>query len=226
VVRAGEHPARRRRHADRRPAPTRHPARRAAHGHAPPGRVAPRGGASARWRRPGVGRQRYRRCGQPLRAHRRGGCPARPLQGVHDLMVDVAIVSFAQCPSVRIAERPEVQLIVPVVAEAVARSGIPRSEIGFTCSGSADYLSGAPFAFVGNLEATGAWPPIRESHVELDGAWALYEAWVRLQHGDIDSALVFASGKSSPAVLPEVLALQLDPDYLMPLWVDSISMAA
>jgi|SRR5437667_5699548 len=141
-------------------------------------------------------------------------------------MVDIAIVSFAQCPSVRMAEKPEVQLIVPVVAEAVARSGIPRSEIGFTCSGSADYLSGAPFAFVGNLEATGAWPPIRESHVEMDGAWALYEAWVRLQHGDIDSALVFASGKSSPAVLPEVLALQLDPYYLMPLWVDSISMAA
>ena len=32
----------------------------------------------------------------------------------------------------------------------------------------------------------------------MDGAWALYEAWVRLQHGDIDSALVYAFGKSSP----------------------------
>ena len=50
-----------------------------------------------------------------------------------------------------------------------------------------------------NLEAAGAWPPISESHVEMDGAWALYEAWVRLQHGDIDVALVFGSGKSSPS---------------------------
>ncbi len=46
------------------------------------------------------------------------------------------------------------------------------------------------------LEAAGAWPPISESHVEMDGAWALYEAWVRLQHGDIDIALVFASGRA------------------------------
>jgi hypothetical protein len=36
----------------------------------------------------------------------------------------------------------------------------------------------------------------------MDGAWALYEAWVRLHHGDIDTALVFGSGKSSPASRP------------------------
>lgn len=141
-------------------------------------------------------------------------------------MRDVAVVSFAQSPSVRIEERSEVQMIVPVIAEALSKAGLSRKDIGFTCSGSADYLSGTPFAFVGNLEATGAWPPIEESHVEMDGAWALYEAWVRLQHGDIDTALVFASGKSSQANLREVLTLQLDPYYLEPLWIDSVSMAA
>ena len=36
----------------------------------------------------------------------------------------------------------------------------------------------------------------------MDGAWALYEAWVRLQHGDVDSALVYAFGKSSLGDLP------------------------
>ena len=45
----------------------------------------------------------------------------------------------------------------------------------------------------------------------MDGAWALYEAWVRLQHGDIDTALVFSSGISSRGDLREVLCLQLDP---------------
>lgn len=141
-------------------------------------------------------------------------------------MRDVAIVSFAQTAFRSGVTETEAQLLFPVVAEAIERSGIPRKEIGFTCSGSADYLAGASFAFVGNLEATGAWPPISESHVEMDGAWALYEAWVRLQHGDIDSALVFSSGICSRGDMREVLCLQNDPYYLMPLWVDHVSLAA
>lgn len=141
-------------------------------------------------------------------------------------MRDVAIISFAQSPSRGDVAETESQMLFPVVAEAIERSGISRKEIGFTCSGSADYLAGQSFAFVGNLEATGAWPPISESHVEMDGAWALYEAWVRLQHGDIDTALVFASGISSRGNLREVLCLQNDPYYLMPLWADHISLAA
>ena len=141
-------------------------------------------------------------------------------------MRDVAIVSFAQTPFRSGVTETEAQLLFPVVAEAIERSGVPRKEIGFTCSGSADYLAGASFAFVGNLEATGAWPPISESHVEMDGAWALYEAWVRLQHGDIDSALVFSSGICSRGDMREVLCLQNDPYYLMPLWADHVSLAA
>lgn len=141
-------------------------------------------------------------------------------------MRDIAIISFAQFRGDTQSGVPEVLMLVPAVAEAIERSGVPRKEIGFTCSGSADYLTGAPFAFVGNLAATGAWPPIRESHVEMDGAWALYEAWVRLQHGDLDTALVFSSGRASTGDLSEVLCLQLDPYYLMPLWPDHVSLAA
>ena len=142
-------------------------------------------------------------------------------------MRDVAVVSFAQAPSVRRdAERNEVEILMPVVREAIERSGIPRAEIGFTASGSCDYLAGQPFAFVIALDAIGAWPPISESHVEMDGAWALYEAWVRLQHGDIDSALVYAFGKSSLGDIRDVLVLQLDPYYLAPLWPDAVSVAA
>src|SRR5687767_11777336 len=139
---------------------------------------------------------------------------------------DVAIVGWAQSPSWRRAQQTEVQFLLPVLNEALERAGIPRREIGFTCAGSCDYLSGQSFAFVMNLEAVGAWPPISESHVEMDGAWAMYEAWVRLQHGDIDSALVYAVGKSSMGDLKDVLCLQLDPYVLTPLWPDPISMAA
>ncbi|MEX0799910.1 MAG: thiolase domain-containing protein [Dehalococcoidia bacterium] len=142
-------------------------------------------------------------------------------------MRDVAIVSFAQAPNVRReTSRDEVEILVPVVAGAIERSGIPRAEIGFTVSGSCDFLAGQPFSFVLALDAAGAWPPIRESHVEMDGAWALYEAWVRLQHGDIDSALVYSFGKSSPGDLRDVMVMQLDPYYVAPLWPDSISLAA
>ena len=138
---------------------------------------------------------------------------------------DIAVVGYAQTPSRRRARESEVQLLVPIVTEALQRAGLDRREVGFTCAGSCDYLTGGPFAFVSNLEAAGAWPPISESHVEMDGAWALYEAWVRLQHGDIDTALVFGSGKSSPSVPAEMWAQQLDPYYLAPLGVDPASLA-
>jgi acetyl-CoA acetyltransferase len=141
-------------------------------------------------------------------------------------MKDVAIVSFAQWSAEEEPTRNEVEMLIPVVAQAIEESGIGRKEIGFTCSGSCDYLAGAPFSFVMGLDAVGAWPPISESHVEMDGAWALYEAWVRLQHGDVDTALVYSFGKSSLGNLPIVLSQVLDPYYQAPLWPDSISVAA
>ena len=140
-------------------------------------------------------------------------------------MRDVAIVSFAQSTKARDI-RNEVEILMPVVQEAVKGSKLPRPEIGFTCSGSSDYLQGQSFAFVGALDAVGAWPPIKESHVEMDGAWALYEAWIKIQTGDVDSALVYSFGKSSPGDLPEILALQLDPYTMTPLWPDAHSLAA
>ena len=138
---------------------------------------------------------------------------------------DIAIVGYAQTKSERRAAESEVQLLVPTVSQALERANLDRRAVGFTCAGSCDYLTGGPFAFVQNLEAAGAWPPISESHVEMDGAWAMYEAWVRLQHGDIDTALVFGSGKSSPSNPAEVWAQQLDPYYLAPLGIDPVSLA-
>jgi acetyl-CoA acetyltransferase len=138
---------------------------------------------------------------------------------------DIAIVATAQTPTVRMALDSEVQMLVPTVNAALKQAGITRADVGFTCAGSCDYLTGGPFAFVSNLEAAGAWPPIRESHVEMDGAWALYEAWVRLMHGDIDVALVFGSGKSSPSRPAEIWPQQLDPYYLATLGFDPVSYA-
>ena len=141
-------------------------------------------------------------------------------------MRDVAVIAFAHYMVGRDREHNEVELISPVVRAAVAQSGIPQGEIGFTVSGSCDYLSGGPFTFVGGLDAVGAWPPIKESHVEMDAAWALYEAWVAIQVGDVDSALIYGFGKSSSADITEVFSLQNDPYYVAPLWPSTIDMAA
>jgi acetyl-CoA acetyltransferase len=140
---------------------------------------------------------------------------------------DVAVVGFAQLPPVRRdASRDEAELVQPVVAGALRAAGLQRHDVGFTVSGSCDYLIGRPFSFVSALDGVAPWPPIAESHVEMDGAWALYEAWVRLQQGDIDTALVYAYGKSSLGDLPAILGQQLDPYYLAPLGIDAISLAA
>jgi acetyl-CoA acetyltransferase len=140
-------------------------------------------------------------------------------------MRDVAIVSFAQSNVAR-EDRNEVEILLPVVQEAVKGAGLPRPEIGFTCSGSSDFLQGQPFAFVMALDGVGAWPPVKESHVEMDGAWALYESWVKIQTGEVDSALVYAFGKTSSGDVAEVQALQLDPYCVTPLWPDADSIAA
>jgi acetyl-CoA acetyltransferase len=142
-------------------------------------------------------------------------------------MRDVAIVSFAQAPLEQPPGQTETLMLLPTITDALSAVGMTRRDVGFTCSGSADYLTGGTFTFVQMLEAAGAWPPISESHVEMDGAWALYEAWVRLQHGDVDVALVFASGRASLGVsLRETLTFQLDPYYLAPIGADYVSMAA
>ena len=140
-------------------------------------------------------------------------------------MRDVAVVAFAQ--SHHAAEDQgiaETEMVLPVITEIKERTGLSR--FGFTCSGSCDYLQGAPFAFVSALDTLGAWPPISESHVEMDGAWALYEAWVKLQLGEIDTALVYGFGKSTQGDLRAIMTQQLDPYPLAPLGVDQVSMAA
>ena len=142
-------------------------------------------------------------------------------------MRDVAIVSFAQTHHAReVSDINEVEMLMPLMGEALAGSGIPKDRVDFVCSASSDYLAGQPFSFVMSLDAFGPWPPISESHVDMDGAWALYEAWVKMQMGKTDVALIYAYGKSSPGDIRRVLSRQMDPYTVGPLWLDPVSMAA
>ncbi len=140
---------------------------------------------------------------------------------------DVAVVSFAQAPNVRATHGTTngVEMLVPIIREALAGAQLSKRDIGFWCSGSSDYLAGRAFSFIAAVDAIGAFPPIHESHVEADAAWALYEAWVKIRTGEVDTALVYGFGKSSAGELRRVLAMQLDPYLVGPLWPDSVSIA-
>ena len=139
-----------------------------------------------------------------------------------------AVVGFAQSPC-RVrddATTSGVEMLVPIFAEVFRDTGLTRRDIGFWCSGSSDYLAGRAFSFVSAVDAIGAVPPAMESHVEMDAAWALYEAWAKVLTGEAEIALAYGFGKSSGAELRRVLALQLDPYLVAPLWPDSVSVAA
>jgi acetyl-CoA acetyltransferase len=141
---------------------------------------------------------------------------------------DVAVVGFAQSRQVRRSEGTTngVEMLVPIFREVYDALGIDKSDIGFWCSGSSDYLAGRAFSFISAIDAIGPVPPINESHVEADAAWALYEAWIKIMTGEVDTALVYGFGKSSAGNLPRTLAMQLDPYTLAPLYPDSIAIAA
>jgi acetyl-CoA acetyltransferase len=138
---------------------------------------------------------------------------------------DIAIVAVSQTPSYEAFEGAEPVMIMNCVNDLLTRTGLERKDLEFTIAGSCDYLSGMPFAFVQNIDGVGAWPPVYESHVEMDGAWALFEGWLRLMLGDIDIALVIGSGKSSPGEARATFALQTDPYTAAPLGLDPVSLA-
>ena len=142
-------------------------------------------------------------------------------------MRDVAIISFAQTTNERaVTNVNDVEMLMPILGEVLAGANIGKDRIDFVCSGSSDYIAGQCFSFVMALDGVGPWPPISESHVDMDGAWAVYEAYVKMQLGHADVALVYSYGKSSPGDLRRVTSRQLDPYYLGPLWVDSVALAA
>ncbi len=139
---------------------------------------------------------------------------------------DIAVIGWAQTPMVRNTTLSETQLLLEVITDALAPLGLTRADVDFTCLGSCDYITGQAFSFVGNLDAIGAWPPKRDSHVEMDGAWALYEAWLRLQEGDIEIAVVTGSGRSSTGDPSLIYPMEMDPYYLAPLGADPVTFAA
>ena len=128
-------------------------------------------------------------------------------------MPPIAVIGFAHSPHVdeTFGTTNGVEMLVPCFQKLYAELGITRTDIDFWCSGSSDYLAGRAFSFISAIDSIGAVPPINESHVEMDAAWALYEAWVKIATGEVDVALAYGFGKPSASHTDQVLALQTDP---------------
>lgn len=139
----------------------------------------------------------------------------------------IAIVGFAHSRNVAATTGTTngVEMLIPCFSRLYSQLGITRSDIDFWCSGSSDYLAGRAFSFISAIDAIGAVPPINESHVEMDGAWALYEAWVKILTGEVDVALAYGFGKASAGNADATLALQTDPYTVAPLLPDARSLA-
>jgi acetyl-CoA acetyltransferase len=142
-------------------------------------------------------------------------------------MRNVAIVGFAQLPVIaRDEHRMATEMLYPVVREALAQCRVERDAIDFQIASSTDYMDGRPFGFVAALDVMGSWPARQDLHLEMDGSFAAYYAWVRMQAGDCDTALVVGHGKTSEGEPDRVLNLQLDPYYQAAIGLDPTSTAA
>jgi acetyl-CoA acetyltransferase len=120
----------------------------------------------------------------------------------------------------------DAELLAPVIDHALAESGLARDDIGVVCSAGSEFLNGVVGSVMGAFDALPCWPPRTHSHLEGDGGFALYEAWVRLLAGEADAALVCAYSRPLAPDPRSVLALQLDPYLLAPLAVGDRHVAA
>jgi acetyl-CoA acetyltransferase len=140
---------------------------------------------------------------------------------------NVAVVGFAQLPTVaRDEHRTSTEMLYPVIRRALADCGVERDAIDFQIAGSVDYMDGRPFGFVQALDVMGSWPARQDLHLEMDAAFGAHYAWIKMQAGEIDSAIVVGHGKTSEGEPERILNLQLDPYYQAAIGLDPVSTAA
>ena len=138
----------------------------------------------------------------------------------------VAVVGFASEVVPAPDGRNEAELAAPAVDRALAAAGVARSEVGVLCTAGSEFLNGVVGTVMGAFDALPGWPPRSHSHLEADGAFALYEAWVRLMAGEAELALVCSFSRPMATDAASVLQLQLDPYLTLPLGPGIRSIAA
>ena len=123
---------------------------------------------------------------------------------------DIAIVGYAQSPSWRQAEQTENQFLYPVISEAIEKAGIDRREIGFTCAGSCDYLSGQTFAFVMNKDKYNQMSDRQKKAIDdncnTEAAGRVGEPWGKFEDAGVDKVKA-EQGHEVYKLTPDQMAL-------------------
>jgi hypothetical protein len=92
-------------------------------------------------------------------------------------MTRVAVVGFASEVASMNGGRSDAELLAPVVDRAIAASGLSPAEIAVVGTASSEFLNGVVGNVMGAFDVLTGWPPRAHSHLEADGAFALYESW-------------------------------------------------
>jgi len=140
---------------------------------------------------------------------------------------NVAVVAYSQAPFVPCdVHHTSTEMLYPEIRKALAACGVEREAIDYQVAGSADYVDGRVFGFVAAVDVMGSWPPKQDLHLEMDAGFAAHYAWMRMQAGDCDTAMVCGYGKPGEGETNRVLNLQLDPYYQGAMGLDLASTAA
>jgi acetyl-CoA acetyltransferase len=141
-------------------------------------------------------------------------------------MTRVAVVGFASDVVLENDDRNDAELLAPVVDRALAASRVSPSDIGVVGTAGSEFLNGVVGSVMGAFDALPCWPPRAHSHLEADGAFALYESWVRLMAGEAGAALVCAFSRPLADDRLSVLTFQLDPYLVQPMGPNAAGLAA
>jgi len=141
-------------------------------------------------------------------------------------MTRVGVVGFASEVVSASDDRNDAELLAPVVDRALEASRVSPTDIEVVGTAGSEFLNGVVGGVMGAFDALPGWPPRAHSHLEADGAFALYESWVRLMAGEGRAALVCAFSRPLAHDPLSVLALQLDPYLVQPVRPDATSLAA
>jgi hypothetical protein len=102
-------------------------------------------------------------------------------------MREAAIIGYVQGPQSRYAGAAnESELIMPVVREVMRRSGMGTEGCRLHLFRQLRLPAGCGVRVRRGPVGLATVPPIKESHVEMDAAWALYEALLKIWTGDAE----------------------------------------
>jgi len=125
---------------------------------------------------------------------------------------EVAIVGYAQTRYETDSDASREMLVLEVAEGALRSAGINRDDIDTVITANNDYLDGRTISNMRLVEPAGAWLK-DESKVEMDGAYAVLYALMRILSGDHEVALVIGVGQASvyATYIPGIMTL--DPTF-------------